>query len=301
MNKPTLVILAAGIGSRYGGPKQVEPVGPSGEIILDYTLYDAWRAGFGRAVFVVRPEHEALLGDRFRRALSGRMEIVFVHQRLDDLPEGSPPPATREKPWGTAHAVRAARGAVPGWFAAANADDFYGRGSWAALARFLAGDRRETEWCLVAFRLANTLSPHGAVSRGVCEVDRDGCLIGITERTGIERAPGGGRFPGRGGEWRVLPGETPVSMNLWGFSPRLFPRLESGFAAFLEGKGRNPGAEFQLPGVIDRLLREGECRCRVLATDERWFGMTYRADREEVRTEIARRVDAGAYPERLWD
>ncbi len=300
-DKPIVVILAAGIGSRYGGLKQIEPVGPAGEIILDYTLYDAWRAGFGRAVFVIRPEHEETLAERFRGSLAGRLETAFVHQRLDDLPEGFVPPPERDKPWGTAHAVRAARRAVSGWFAVANADDFYGWESWAVIGRFLAAARRETEWCLAAFSLANTLSPHGSVSRGVCEIDPNGYLVSITERTRIERAAnGGGRYLDGGGEWHNLSGREAVSMNLWGFSPAIFGYLETGFSEFLAKKRLDPKAEFQLPAVVDHLLREGKCRCRALETRERWFGMTYREDREEVRAAIARLVESGSYPKKLW-
>jgi len=300
MKKPSLVILAAGIGSRYGGLKQVEPVGPSGEIILDYTLYDAWRAGFGKVVFVVQSQHRRALDEHFRPALAGKLEIAFAYQRLDDLPPGFAVPADRKKPWGTGHAVYAARNTVSGPFAVANADDFYGRGSLEALAGFLGSPVRENECCLVAFQLANTLSPHGSVSRGICQVDGAGRLVSITERTRIEPAAGGGRYLDRAGRWRPLSGEEPVSMNLWGFSPALFRRLEAGFAGFLKEEETDPKAEFQLPTVIDRLIREGGWTCRVLPTAERWFGMTYRDDRDEVRRELGRLGEEGSYPEPLW-
>ncbi len=299
MNKPSLVILAAGIGSRYGGTKQIDPVGPAGEIILDYTLYDAWQAGFGEAVLVIQPEHEQVFREHFRRTLAGKLEIKFVHQRLDDLPAGFTVPGDRTKPWGTGHAVDAAWKTVRGPFAVANADDFYGRASLEALGNFLGSPDRKDQCCLVAFQLANTLSPHGSVSRGVCEVDGAGYLISITERTRIETAPGGGRFLAGGGEWRLLDGRVPVSMNLWGFDPALFDHLQARFAEFLRGAGNDPGAEFQLPAVIDRLIREEGWRCRVLPTAERWFGMTYREDRPRVREEIGKLVSAGIYPERL--
>ncbi len=302
MKKPSLVILAAGIGSRYGGLKQVDPVGPSGEIILDYTLYDGWRAGFGRAVFVIQPEHERTFAEHFRSIPTGKLRIEFVHQRREDLPAGFAVPGGRKKPWGTGHAVYAARHAVSGPFAVANADDFYGRSSLEILGRFLGrGSDREDVCALAAFRLANTLSPHGTVSRGICEVDGEGRLVSITERTRIEAAAGGGRYLDGKGEWRPLQGGEPVSMNLWGFPPSLFTRLESRFAEFLDREGGDPGAEFQLPTAIDWLIREADWTCRVLPTAERWFGMTYRDDREEVRKEILRLVENGVYPERLWD
>lgn len=300
MKKPSLIILAAGLGSRYGGLKQVEPVGPSGEIILDYTLYDAWKAGFDRAVFVIQPEHQKVFDAHFRPRLAGKLKMEFVHQRLKDLPGGLTVPEDRKKPWGTGHAVYAARNAISGPFAVANADDFYGRTSLEILGEFLGSPGRENECCLVAFRLANTLSVYGSVSRGICQLDEAGLLVSITEQTRIEAAASGGRYLDPEGQWHQLADQEPVSMNLWGFPPSLFTQLESQFSIFLGQEGKDSRAEFQLPTAIDQLIREGGWSCRVLSTSERWFGMTYREDRGEVQKEIARLIRDGVYPERLW-
>ncbi len=300
MKKPSLIILAAGLGSRYGGLKQVEPVGPSGEIILDYTLYDACRAGFDRAVFVIQPEHQKVFDEHFYPRLAGKLKMEFVHQQLKDLPGGLPFSEDRKKPWGTGHAVYAARNTVSGPFAVANADDFYGRTSLEILGECLGSPGRENECCLVAFRLANTLSVHGSVSRGICRIDGTDRLVSITEQTRIEAAGGGGRYLDRGGQWRPLAGREPVSMNLWGFPPTVFAQLESQFSFFLGQEGKNSRAEFQLPTAIDQLIREGGWSCRVLSTSERWFGMTYREDQGEVKKEIARLIRDGVYPEQLW-
>jgi len=302
---PALVVLAAGIGSRYGGLKQIDPVGTDGEFVLDYSVYDAWQAGFGKVVFVIRPELEEPLRDHFA-PVGDRLEMACEYQELIDVPAGFTVPPTREKPWGTGHAIRAARNSVHGPFAVINADDFYGRRSFRLLADFLAmlpegGDQGTAQFCLVAFELRKTLSRHGSVARGVCTVDADSCLAGVCETVGIEDSgDGNGRVRGEDGQWRSLPGTTPVSMNLWGFTPALFDHLDSQFADFLAERGSEPKAEFYIPTVVDRLIAEGKVTANVLHTPEQWLGMTYREDRKAVTDGIAALTDAGVYPHGLW-
>jgi len=304
MTKPTVLILAAGIGSRYGGFKQIDPVGPNGEIVLDYAVYDAWRAGFGKVVFVIQADLEQAFRDHFDADLTAKLETAYVHQELSDLPPGFDLPAGRSKPWGTGHAIWTARNVIAEPFAVINADDFYGRDSYASLSRFLVEEAAAAPvptYCMVAFRLANTLSEHGSVSRGICSVDAAGLLTDVVERTKIEAAPGGGaRFKGADGAWQSLSGEEPASMNMWGFSPALFAALESEFAEFLRQRGTEPKSEFFIPTVVDNLIKQGRCRAAVLHTDEKWFGMTYREDRDMVVESIRALIDAGAYPESLW-
>jgi NDP-sugar pyrophosphorylase family protein len=296
--QPTLLVLAAGMGSRYGGLKQIDPVGPSGETVLDYAVFDAIRAGFGRVVFVIRREFEALFREKIGAHYAGRIAVDYVFQDLDALPAGCAVPAGREKPWGTGHAVWCAREAVREPFAVINADDFYGEDSFRQLARFLAApsvaattDGR-AEFALVGFRLANTLSEHGAVSRGLCATGPDGRLASITEHTGIVAADVG---PGRS-----FGGDETVSMNCWGFSPRLFAGLDAQFCAFLAARTGEPKAEFYLPAAVSALIARGEAEVRVLPTASAWFGVTYREDKPRVMAAILERVRAGSYPERLF-
>lgn len=303
--QPTLVVLAAGMGSRYGGFKQIDPVGPGGEVILDYSVYDAWRAGFGRVVLVIRPELEAPLRERFAAAAQ-QIEFRYVMQDLTDVPAGIPV-AERDKPWGTGHATLSARGAVEGPFAVINADDFYGPSSYRLLADFFAESAHRAaseapETCaMVSYPLRNTLSRHGAVSRGVCQVSAEGFLEDIRETTQIARAENGdGLAEGDGAEPVLVPGDTPVSMNFWGFQATLFPLLQRLFAEFLDEHGTEPRTEFYLPAAVDRLTKAGRCRTRVLASTDPWFGMTYKQDRDWVRNGIRTLVEAGAYPEKLW-
>jgi UTP-glucose-1-phosphate uridylyltransferase len=302
MTSPTLLVLAAGMGSRYGGIKQMDPVGPGGEFVLDYSVYDAWRAGFSKVVFVIREELEGPLREHFGAHLDGKIEAAYVHQRLDDLPPAFSCPAERSKPWGTGHAVWSARAAVTTPFGMINADDFYGRGAYRILAEFLRQrTAAETDYCMVAYRLDNTLSKYGPVSRGICSVDENGLLTGVAERTKIDPAPGGARFMGEDGEWGLLTGREPASLNLWGFTPRLFPQMTELFTEFLERRIKEPRAEFYIPAVVDELIRREACRTTVLHTDEHWFGMTYREDHERVTRDIATLIREGVYPECLWD
>lgn len=301
MTSPTLLVLAAGMGSRYGGIKQMDPVGPEGEFVLDYSVYDAWRAGFSRVVFVIREELEEPLREHFASHLEGKLEAAYVHQRLDDLPPGFDCPPKREKPWGTGHAVWSARNAVTAPFGMINADDFYGRGSYRILADFLrerAVD--ESEYAMVAYRLDNTLSKHGPVSRGICSADADGFLTGVTERTKIEPTDDGARYLDANGEWGRLTGAEPASLNLWGFTPRLFAQITVLFEEFLRERIGESKSEFYIPSVVDELIKRGECRTRVLHTDEHWFGMTYREDHDRVARDIEALIRKGVYPERLW-
>jgi len=300
----SLVVLAAGMGSRYGGLKQIDPVGPSGETVLDYAVFDALRAGFTRVVFVIRRDFEALFRAQIGARYAGRAAVDYVFQSLDVLPPGFGAPAGREKPWGTGHAVWCARAALDGNFAVINADDFYGADSFAQLACFLgpAGGQsppapeesgRAARFAMVGFRLANTLSEHGLVSRGVCTVDRTGALQSIVEQTGIAAD--------EVGVGRRYAGDTVVSMNCWGFTPALLAGLDTQFREFLAGRGAEPKAEFYLPAAVSTMVARGEATVRVLPTESAWFGVTYREDKPRVEAAIAELVRAGRYPARLWD
>ncbi len=301
MNSPTLLVLAAGLGSRYGGIKQMDPVGPGGEFVLDYSIYDAWRAGFAEVVLVIREELEAPLRQHFGTRLDGRVRLTYTCQRLDDLPPGFALPPDRRKPWGTGHAVWSARAAVRTSFGMINADDFYGAAAYRALADFLRGPRHdERTYAMVAYRLANTLSRYGSVARGICSRDAEGFLLEVSERTQIEPTESGARYRREDGTWGELRGDEPASLNLWGFHTSLFPALEGLFAEFLRERGGQPGAEFYIPTVVDTLVKRGRCRTLVLDTDECWFGMTYKEDRAIVVGRIAELIRSGGYPQDLW-
>jgi NDP-sugar pyrophosphorylase family protein len=287
----TLVVLAAGMGSRYGGLKQLDPVGPGGETVLDYAVFDALRAGFTRVVFVIRRDFEEVFRERIGSRYAGRAEVDYVFQSLEALPTGFMPPPGREKPWGTGHAVWCAGPALRGNFAVINADDFYGADSFVQLARFL-GAARGAEYAMVGFRLANTLSEHGTVSRGVTASGPDGGLLSIVEHTGIA--------PEKVGAGRRFTGEEIVSMNCWGFTPDLLAGLDAEFRAFLAARAAEPKAEFYLPAAVSALINRGAARVRVLPTSATWFGVTYREDKPRVQAAVAALVRAGAYPERLW-
>jgi len=293
---PTLLVLAAGMGSRYGGLKQIDPVGPSGETVLDYAVFDAQRAGFARVVFVIRRDFEALFREKIGARYAGRIEVDYVFQSLDQLPAGFAVPAGREKPWGTGHAVWCAREAVKENFAVINADDFYGADSFAQLARFLASIRHSAigvrQFSMVGFKLAHTLSEHGGVSRGVCVSDAAGNLVSTIETHGI--------VPTEVGAGRRFSGDEIVSLNCWGFTPALFAGLEAQFRGFLAAHGAEAKAEFYLPGAVSAMIARGEAAVRVLPTESAWFGITYRDDKPRVAAAIAALVQAGTYPARLW-
>ncbi len=301
MQEPTLLVLAAGMGSRYGGLKQMEPMGAHGETILDYSLYDAICSGFRRVVFVIREEFEdvfrAKVGNRFK----DRIEVAYACQRLEDLPPGHEVPADRTKPWGTAHAIYAARHEVRTPFAAINADDFYGRDAYAQAAAFLseAGSGRPPSYCLVGYHLGQTLSEAGGVNRGITR-HQEGFLQAVEEIGGIRRLEGRGvmGFAPDGSE-RELTEDALVSMNFWGFTPHLFMQLEESLHAFLESCDDPVTAEWHIPTVVDTLLKNAEASCRVLASRGDWFGVTHREDKAQAVETIGQLVSAGEYPSPL--
>jgi hypothetical protein len=299
----TLVVMAAGIGSRYGGLKQVDPIGPNGEIIIHYSVYDALRAGFSRVVFVIRRDIEAAFRETIGAEIERRADVAYVFQELTDLPSGFSLPAGRTKPWGTAHAVLCCRQAVKTPFAAINADDFYGAGAYQALAGYLgsAQDRKAVhEYCMVGYVLRNTVSEHGYVARGVCEVTPDGFLKSIRELLHIEALPDGIQNRDDHDKLTPLASDSTVSMNFWGFTLSLFDELEERFPRFLAQNMQNPKSEFLLPNLVGDLVREQRARVKVLPTDERWFGVTYQADRPLVQAAVRDLIARGRYPENLW-
>jgi MobA-like NTP transferase domain len=301
-----LVILAAGLGSRFGGLKQVAPVGPGGELIVEYSAHDARRAGFGRVVFVIRRDLERDFRAAIGRRLEGRMDVAYAFQELADVPPPHAPPAGRTKPWGTGHAVLAAAAAVRGPFAVINADDFYGAAAYRALAAHFRGadpagpGAVRPEYALVGYPLRQTLSEHGSVNRGLCRVDAAGRLTGLDEVLKIERTPDGrARHPLPGGGWQPLNGDEIVSMTCFGFGPALFGQLRELFAAFLDRQGRSETAEFYLPVAVNDLMAAGRAAVRVLHADGRWFGVTHREDLPAVRAAVAELIAGGEYPDRL--
>jgi hypothetical protein len=297
--KPSLVIMAAGIGSRYGGLKQIEPVGPHGEILMDYAIFDAIRAGFAEIVFVIRREIENDFRPMVESRWKGRITLSYVFQELGDLPPGFALPADRTKPWGTGHAVYACRKSVRGAFGVINADDFYGPSSFKLLSERLAKlPLDQSDYTLIAFTLRNTLSPHGAVARGVCTLTKDGYLNAIEERAGVELCGNAAQCVVNG-KPMSLTGDEAVSMNLWGFTPTLFEHLDREFAAFLPVGLANPKSEFMLPAVVDSVIRRGIGKVDVVRSNERWLGVTYPQDRETVIEGVRALIKKGQYPEAL--
>ena len=291
---PTLVVLAAGMGSRYGGLKQLDPVGPNGATLMDYSVFDARRAGFARVVFVIRPDMEEAFRPFVSARYGSKIEVLTAHQRRDDIPAGVSNPAERTKPWGTGQAVLAAEPHVKGRFAVINADDFYGRAAYDGLAKFFGSSPDDT-YSIVGYRLADTLSESGGVNRGVCKVTRDGWLADIEEMYEIQRGADG-KFSGRGS--LPLSDTTLVSMNFWGFTPAVFDLLRHGFGEFFRTSDLLKG-EYLLPTEINRAIQAKRARVRVLDAGSKWFGMTYPADRPTVSAAIHRLVADGVYPERL--
>jgi hypothetical protein len=293
MSTPALLVLAAGMGSRYGGLKQLDGVGPNGETLLDYSVHDAIRAGFSRAVFLIRRDIEAEFRDKVGSRYAGKIEVGYAFQELDDLPGFTPPPG-RAKPWGTAHAVWCARDAIATSFAAINADDFYGAESFRVMAGFLRdvqAGAAPAQFAMSAFRLGRTLSEHGTVARGICTVGPDGLLRGIEELTDIARREDGSIAASA----RILAADTPVSMNFWGFTPQVFPLLQEELVGFLAVQGQSEKAECYLPSAVADMIASQRAQVRVLPTASDWFGVTYREDRERVVSSIAALVARGYY------
>lgn len=292
--------MAAGMGSRYGGIKQIDPMGPNGEIILDYSVRDAVEAGFGKVVFIIRNSIEKAFRETIGTRFTGKIDVDYVFQELDNLPEGFTMPEGREKPWGTGHAVLACKDTVTEPFVVINADDFYGAESFIEGARGLAEmDTTASEGFLVGYRLANTLSPHGYVTRGVCESEK-GFLTCVTERFKIGRNDGGIVEYQDDGKSFPMTGDELASMNFWGFSPALFPMLESKFVEFLKESGNEMKSEFLIPSEIDSFISSGTMKVKVLKTDATWFGVTYPEDKPAVKASLASLVEQGTYPSPLW-
>lgn len=293
--------MAAGVGSRYGGLKQIEKIGPAGEIILDYSVYDALRAGFGKVVFIIRREIEKDFKDAIGAHFENRVATEYVYQELTDLPADFKAPPERVKPWGTGHAILRCKDAVKEPFAVINADDFYGAKSYEVLARFLEKlPLRATTYALVGFRLVNTLSAHGSVTRGICEVDAHQMLLSVRERFKVEKILSGARYENEHGEWVRLRGREIASMNMFGFTPTLFGFLQEKFPAFLEKAAGNLKQEFLIPAIADELIQAEKITLQVLATPEKWFGVTYPEDKAIVQAGIRELIAQGVYPEKLW-
>lgn len=305
MKTPVLVIMAAGMGSRFGGLKQIEPVSDKGEIILDFSLYDAVMAGFKKVVFIIKEENEAAFRELIDNKAGKYIDVEYAFQKLDDLPKGYKVPEGREKPWGTGHAVLAARKVVDGPFAVINADDYYGPGAFQTMYSFLenAEDDDKYKYCMVGFQIENTLTENGYVSRGVCELSEDNTLTDITERTKIQWQDEKIVFTeDDGATWTELPRGTFVSMNFWGFTSSMMKEMEARFPAFLDkAMVDNPmKGEYFLPGVVDQLIQEGKAEVKVLKSMDRWYGVTYKEDKESVVDALQSMKDKGEYPDVLW-
>lgn len=301
--KPTLLVLAAGMGSRYGGLKQIDPVGPSGEIIIDYAIYDAIMAGFGKVVFIIRKSIEEDFRETIGNRYEGAIKIEYAYQELDMLPEGYSVPPEREKPWGTGHAILCAAKQIEEPFAVINADDFYGRSGYMLISDYLsknADTAGTASYCMTGFILRNTISEHGSVARGVCSCDGDGFLKNVTEMTKIEKSGNAAVNTNEDGTKTELTGNEIVSLNMWGFSPSIFKHLEQTFKDFLNEKIDTPKSEFFIPTVVDTLIQEGKAKVKVLKSADNWFGVTYREDKEKVEENIKKLVAAKEYPEKLF-
>lgn len=300
--KPTLFVLAAGMGSRYGGLKQLDGLGPNGETIMDYSIFDAIRGGFGKIVFVIRKDFE----EDFRKKIISKYEnhipVEVVFQSIDKLPEGFTCPAERVKPWGTNHAVLMGKEVIREPFAVINADDFYGRDSFAVIGKFLSElpEGAKNTYCMVGFRVGNTLSESGTVARGICSTDENRHLTTVVERTEIMRINGVVSYKDENGEWVGIEDNTPVSMNMWGFTPDYFNYSEEYFIDFLKENIDKPKAEYYIPLMVNKLINDGTATVEVLDTTSRWFGVTYAADRQGVVDKLQALADSGEYPCKLF-
>lgn len=298
--KPTLFVLAAGLGSRYGGLKQMDGVGPSGETIMEYSVYDAIRAGFGKVVFVIRHSFDEAFREFVNERFGSKIPVEIVYQELNDLPDGYKPSPEREKPWGTNHAVLMAKNTIKEPFCVINADDFYGQNSFEVICRFLESvEGKNNQYAMVGFRIQNTLSESGSVARGVCQGDANGYLTTVVERTHIERLPDGIKYK-ENGEWYPLAENTPVSMNIWAFTPDYFEHSESYFKEFLKEHGQELKSEFFIPLMVNKLIQDKTSTVKILDTDAQWFGVTYKEDKPLVISKINQLVENNIYPENLW-
>ena len=305
MKKPVLIVMAAGMGSRYGGLKQIDPIGPNGEVILDYSVYDAMRAGFDEVIFIIKHAIEKDFKEVVGRRLEKQLKVHYAFQELDDLPEGYAVPEGRVKPWGTCHAIRAARDIVDGPFAVINADDYYGPEAFKVIYDYLtaAEDDEKYRYAMVGYFVKNTVTEAGSVARGICEYDKDNYLTTVVERTKIEKDGDNARFTEDDGEtWTFVPGDTLVSMNFWGFSASLLKEIEGHFPAFLDNAiANNPmKGEYLLPNTVNDLLQEGKATVKVLYSRDKWYGVTYREDRAGVAEAMKAKHAEGLYPTPLW-
>jgi len=298
--KPTLLILAAGMASRYGSMKQVDGFGPNGETIIDYSIYDAIKAGFGKISFIIREEFVDNFKAIFEPKLAGRIETDYVFQSFDLKPFGIDKEIERAKPWGTAHAVLAARNQIHEPFCVINADDFYGYDSYEKMAKFLTTEVADDKYALIGYQVDRTLSDYGSVSRGVCKVNDEGNMVAINERTQVYFSKDGGVVYEEGGVETPLPNDTRVSMNFWGFTPAVFEQSEEMFREFVAANENNPKSEFFIPLVADKLIKSGIASFKVIPTGSKWFGVTYKEDKPIVQKSISDLVNSGVYPENLW-
>ena len=302
--KPTLLVLAAGMGSRYGGLKQLDPVGPSGAIIIDYSIFDAIRAGFGKVVFLIRKDIEEAFKGSIGNRYEGQIDIDYAYQEIDAIPPGFVIPEDRGKPWGTGHAILMAKDVINEPFAVINADDFYGKSGFKLLADYFASASLETDgvanFAMAGFKLNNTLSEHGTVSRGVCSVDNDGYLTDVVELTKISKCGDAAKNLAEEESITDLTGDEIVSLNMWGFTPAIFAYLESQFVEFLNEQISVPKSEFFIPSVVDKVIKDKTAKLKVLESADAWFGVTYREDKPMVVANIQKLVDDGVYPEKLF-